>query len=53
MNIGNDLAGAKVLPIPEVIENPLSAIAASSKEDVEDLTVPCMCDYSSPVTKVS
>ncbi len=39
MNIGNDLAGAKVLPIPEVIENPLSAIAASSKEDVEDLTV--------------
>ncbi len=39
MIVGNDLAGGKVLPIPEVIENPLGAISASSKEDVEDLTV--------------
>ncbi len=38
MIVGNDLAGGKVLPIPEVIENPLGAISASSK-DVEDLTV--------------
>ncbi len=50
MIIGNDLAGGKVLPIPEVIENPLSAIAASSK-DVDDLTVFPACVLLEPSYK--
>lgn len=37
--LGNDLAGGKVRPLPEVFENPLSAIPALSKEDAEDLIV--------------
>ncbi len=36
MFVGNDLAGGKVLPIPEVIENPLGAISALGKEDAEN-----------------
>ncbi len=39
MIVGNDLAGGKVLPLPEVIENPLGAIFALSKADADDLTV--------------
>ncbi len=39
MIVGNDLAGGKVLPVPEVIENPLGVISVLIKEDAEDLTV--------------